>query len=473
VSYGEIWSGASAVAGFLRASGLKPGDRVGILMENRPEFVSIYYGVQAARGAVVALNAADKARSFLNCLEHAGAGWLFADGAHRELPEVAGVLGDRVRLVTLDGERWESLLGAGHARLEELEDGDPDALAQLIYTSGTTGNPKAVMLSHRNLVSNVRSILDYLELDSSDSICSVLPFHYSYGNSVLHTHLAAGGRVVLQNSLLYPHEVLEQMSRERVTGFSGVPSTFTLLLRRTRLADFDLSSLRYMTQAGGPMSPADVERMRAELPHVRFFVMYGQTEATARLSYLPPDRLQDKLGSCGIPIPGVELEIRGKHGAPLKAGETGEIWARGDNVMLGYWRNADATREVLREGWLRTGDLGCRDEDGFLFIRDRVSDMIKSGAHRISPGEIEEVIAELAGVAEVAVVGVPDRILGQCVHAVIVPARPGSVDERAVKRHCMKNLAQHKVPKSVKFVRGLPRGGSGKIQRHLLAQGER
>jgi acyl-CoA synthetase (AMP-forming)/AMP-acid ligase II len=345
----------------------------------------------------------------------------------------------------------------------------PDSLAAIIYTSGTTGNPKGVMLSHRNLTANVSSILRYIELAPSDSCVNVLPFYYSFGNSVLHTHIAAGGRLVLENSFVYPHVVLNKMAEFRVTGFYGVPSTYALILSRTRLANYDLSNLRYLAQAGGPLAPVKIEQVLRELPQVRFFVMYGQTEATARLTYLPPERLEEKRGSVGVPIPGVQIRIRNNDDKPVEVGETGEIHAAGDNIMLGYWHNQGDTGRVLRNGWLRTGDLAHCDSEGYIFIDGRASDMIKCGAHRISPKDIEEVILEIGGIEEVAVVGVPDDLLGQVVKAVIVRSRESTLDQATVQAHCRRQLPLYKVPKVIEFSQALPRTASGKIKRFLLA----
>jgi len=249
-----------------------------------------------------------------------------------------------------------------------------------------------------------------------------------------------------------------------------VPSTFALLLNRVRFEDYDLSRLRYMTQAGGGMAHARVMQILIKLPHVKFFVMYGQTEATARLTYLPPSQLLTKAGSCGIPIPGVEIEVRDEHGCALAPGTAGEVWARGPNIMQGYWNDAEATRAVLREGWLRTGDMGHRDADGFLYLQGRRSDMIKTGAHRVHPAEIEDVIAELDEVAEVAVIGVDDDTLGQVIKA-LVRARAGqTLDPMRVKAHCRDRLAAYKVPKYIEPVQALPRTESGKVRRYLLAE---
>jgi acyl-CoA synthetase (AMP-forming)/AMP-acid ligase II len=347
---------------------------------------------------------------------------------------------------------------------------DPEQAAAIIYTSGTTGAPKGVTLSHRNFGANVVSILDYLQLSDADRIVNVLPFYYSYGNSVLHTHLAAGGCVILENSLAYPHAVLQRMVDERATGFSGVPSTFALLLNRVKLEHYDLSALRYLTQAGGPMSPAHIRRLRQVLPHAKLFVMYGQTEATARITYLPPEKLDAKLGSVGIAIPGVEVQIRDECDREVAPDEAGEICVRGANVMQGYWNDPRESARVLIDGWLHTGDIARRDKDGYIFIVGRRSDMIKTGAHRVSPQEIEEVIAELDGVAEVAAVGVADEILGEVIKAVIVPRAGCALDKRGVQAHCHARLALYKVPKHVEFVAELPKTASGKLKRFSLRE---
>lgn len=218
------------------------------------------------------------------------------------------------------------------------------------------------------------------------------------------------------------------------------------------------------------MAPAAVEQVRKLFPKARFFVMYGQTEATARLSFLPPERLDEKRGSIGIPIPGVELSLRDENGKEVACGGQGEIWARGPNIMHGYWNDPVATSETLCDGWLKTGDLAYRDEEGYLYIVGRRSEMIKSGAFRISPLEVEEVIAEMPEVMEVGVVGMDDELLGQVVKAVVVPHAGCSIDGLSIQRYCRERLPAYKVPRHVTFAEALPRTASGKIKRHLLAE---
>lgn len=474
VTYLELWGQVMAVAGFLRQAGIELQARVALLLENSVSYVAAYYGVQAAGAAVVALNTAAKSVDLINWLGHSGASWLILDAKHPEAAAVQEWCQGRVNVIVVNGaadgtHSWAQVLAA--PALAAPKKVAPQALAAIIYTSGTTGHPKGVMLSHANLSANTSSILDYLGLMPEDKVLNILPFYYSYGNSVLHTHLSAGGCVLIENNLAYPHRVMQCMSAERATGFSGVPSTFALLLSRVKLEDYDLSALRYLTQAGGPMPPANTERLRRALPRTQLFVMYGQTEATARLSYLPPARLTEKMGSIGVAIPGVTLEVRNNLGQLVATGEPGEIWARGDNIMLGYWNDPEATRAALdNEGWLHTGDVARRDADGFLFIEGRKSDMIKTGAHRIHPKEIEEVIAELDGVAEVAVVGVADDILGQVIKAFILPKLDCELSTMQVKAHCHARLAAYKIPKIVEVVTEMPKTASGKIKKYMLMQ---
>lgn len=477
VTYQQLWTMIGAVATYLKKQGVVKGSRVGILIENSPEYIATYYGVLAAECVAIGLNTATKSRDLVNWLRHSQASWLFAEAKHRELPNISESIGKALRIIAF-GEMnqsighlygtWLDVQEYAHSEIDISMSFDTQSLASIIYTSGTTGHPKGVMLSHANLAANTRSILQYLELENTDSIVNVLPFYYSYGNSVLHTHMSVGGRVVLENNLVYPHKVIERMVAERVTGFSGVPSTFALILGRVDLSEYDLSAVRYMTQAGGPMPPASIRRLTDKLPDVKFFVMYGQTEASARLTYLPPDMLNKKLGSVGRPIEGVDIEIRDEGGDSVGPGVTGEIWAKGDNIMVGYWRNPMMTQEVLQNGWLKTGDLAHFDHDRYIYIDGRNSDMIKVGAHRISPKEIEEVIAELEGIEEVAAVGIPHDLLGQAIKVFVVCKPSVVLDKKVIQKHCLQNLAQYKIPKQIEFIKKLPKTASGKVKRHLL-----
>ncbi|NLX19451.1 MAG: acyl--CoA ligase [Desulfobulbus sp.] len=481
-TYGEINAAACGIAAGLLESGLEPGFRGALLTDDPFCYITSYFGIQLAGGVVVGLNTQTSAAGLAYVLEDCQASVLIAAEKFNRYIQDALPLSPSVRLLILSagtdeqkqsGQPWHiqsfaDLCNCPPLPVQHRPYRSSCDFAQIIYTSGTTGKPKGVVLRHANLRANTTSIVSYLDLQPSDRVMAVLPFFYSYGNSILLTHVAVGGSLVVNQSFLYPNTILQQMVDHEVTGFSGVPSTYALLLNRSAIASFSFPKLRYLTQAGAAMSPELARRLKAIFPASRIFIMYGQTEACARLAYLPPEEIERKPGSIGKGIPGVELRVLDKDGQPVKPGEVGEIVARGENIMAGYWNRPEETREVLRPEGLWTGDLATCDEEGFLYIVSRKSDLIKSGSHRIGPKEIEDVLAEHAAVHEAAVIGIPDEILDERICACVV-LRPGcQCSEKELKFHCKKFLAQYKVPHEVIFVADLPKTTSGKIQKSEL-----
>jgi long-chain acyl-CoA synthetase len=468
ISYRELWQAVCTLAERLHDQGVREGDRAVLFMDNGMEYVVAYYALLRLAAVPVPLNTGLKARQLAPIVSHAQSRLILHAGSRALMDKLGG---DHGAVPTLEVNRDE-LLGAESTRAQQPNQRPASlhALSALVYTSGTTGRPKGVMLSAGNLVANVRAIVDYLNLSKHDRGICVLPFYYAYGSSVLHTHLAVGAGLVIENNLLYPQRLLERMSAEQVTGFAGVPSTFRLLLRRCDLGRFPMPHLRYATQAGGAIAGADLEAMQRAWSSADFFVMYGQTEATARLTYLPPNRLKTKAGSVGVPVAGVRLKIMDDQGREKPCGETGEICAAGPNIMLGYWRDDEATAKKFFGEWLRTGDLGYRDAEGYFTVVGRSSEMIKTGDHRVAPEEVEQVIAELDSVEEVAVVGTPDELLGQVIKAFVVPASGMQLNKRDILRHCSLHCAQYKIPKAIEFLPALPKTTSGKVQRYKLLQ---
>ncbi len=270
-------------------------------------------------------------------------------------------------------------------------------LAAIMCTSGSTGEPKGVMVTHGNILCNTRDIIEYMGLRPDDRVMVVLPFSYCYGISLLHTHLAVGGSLVLNNRFMFPEKVLDDLQRKQCTGLAGVPATYQILLRKTHFAQREFPALRWLQQAGGSLPDSFLRELRQAMPQVRLYVMYGQTEATARLSYLPPERLDEKLGSIGKGLAHTRLEVLRPDGTPVRpgSGEVGEIVASGDNVTPGYWNDPEETARFFRDGKLHTGDMARVDADGFLFLVERGRDFIKAMGNRVSPKEVEEVLAEL------------------------------------------------------------------------------
>ena len=337
--------------------------------------------------------------------------------------------------------------------------------AEIIFTSGSTGKPKGVMISHKNLIANTGSIISYLNLNQDDRMLVVLPFYYCYGLSLLHTHLRAGCSIVLNNSFIFLGSIIKDLKEYKCTGFAGVPSHFQILLRKSDSFKKSIfPDLMYVTQAGGKLATIFIDEFRESSPKVKFFVMYGQTEATARLSYLPPDLYETKKGSAGKEIPGVELRVINEKGERVKPGETGEVIARGDNIMMGYFADDEGTKNTIRNGWLYTGDLGTVDQDGYIYLTARKKEIIKVGGKRISPKEIEAVILELPDVVDCTIEGIEDELLGEAIKATIVIKDEKGKEEiiDKIKRHCSQHLALYKVPKLFELNEQLVISATGK-----------
>ena len=342
---------------------------------------------------------------------------------------------------------------------------DENRLAEILFTSGSTGVPKGVMLTHLNLRANTESILSYLKLTSRDSMLLVLPLFYCYGLSVLHTHLKIGASIALNNNFFLLGSVIDNLLKYECTGFAGVPSHFQMLLRKSQtFKNTRFPHLRYVTQAGGKLHEAFIEEFITTFPGIDFFVMYGQTEATARLTYLPPLSLNSKIGSIGKPIPGVTLKTVDENGKTVKVGEVGEIVVKGDNIMKGYYNDPIGTSETLKDGWLYTGDLGEIDEDEFIFLTARKKGILKIGGHRISPKEIEEVIVSIPEVIDCTVIAIEDELLGEAIKAIVVINNGCELNElrNDIFRLCKQKLASNKMPKVIDFTSKLDVNSIGK-----------
>ena len=339
-----------------------------------------------------------------------------------------------------------------------------DELAQIIFTSGSTALPKGVMISHGNIIANTNSIISYLALNEKDTIEVVLPFFYCYGLSLLHTHLKVGGSIVLNNTFIFINSVIDDLIKYKCTGFAGVPSHFQILLRKSEsFKSNTYPDLRYVTQAGGKLHTSFIKEFCSAFEATDFYVMYGQTEATARLSYLDPRQLGLKLGSLGKGIPDVELQVVNSEGEKVKVGETGEIRAKGKNVMLGYYKEPKETAETIRDGWLYTGDLATVDEEGFIFHAARRKEIIKVGGKRVSPKEIEGVILDMPEVVDCTIEAVNDDLLGEAIKAIIVlnNTKKG-VSEYEIKEYCAARLANYKIPKLISFTDKVRVNAAGK-----------
>lgn len=466
VSHGSLRARVDALARALAAAGHAKGARVGLLAENGVFFAVGYLAILRAGLCAVPVATSASAAELGAIARTTALSRLLLSGRFEELGGEAVRLGVPVWDEARAGAAAAAAPPAAFFEIEPRRD-----LAALMFTSGSTGLPKGVMVSHGNIAANTTDIVSYLGLTASDRVLAVLPFHYCYGLSLLHTHLAAGASVAVSSGFLVPEKALDELEALSCTGFAGVPSTYQMLLRRSRFRERSFPALRWLQQAGGRLPEPLVAELRDAHTGVRVFVMYGQTEATARLSYLPPERLFDKLGSIGRGLPSTTLEVLRADGTPVVPGsaEVGEIVARGGNVTLGYWDDPEETACTFRGGALFTRDLARVDADGFLWIAGRTSDFIKCLGHRVAPREIEDVLCDMPDVVEAAAFGVADEEMGEAVVAAVV-ARPGSaLTEREVLRYANARLPNFKVPRSVTFLASLPKNESGKVRRHELA----
>lgn len=475
VSYGTLTAHAGQIAAYLLRCGATQGDRVLLVGDNSPFWVACYLGTLQAGLVTVPVATNSSAGDLCYILRTTGAKIVCAQAsvatAHSSVFSGTRLITDLDVLpvtAALSQQSYPSL----RFDLSPLTSYVPVAsndLAALVFTSGSTGRPHGVMITHSNIVANTESIISYLSLNAEDRMMAVLPFHYCYGASLLHTHLRVGGQVVVENRFMYPEIVLQRMIEAKCTGFAGVPSHFQILLRNSSFTRRRFPDLRHVQQAGGHLAPTLIRELKEALPDTEIYIMYGQTEATARLSYLPPAALGTKLGSIGKGVPGVKLRVLDGRGQDVQPGEVGEIVAEGPNVALGYWQEPNESATVFRNGSLYTGDLARVDEDGFIYIVDRAKDFVKCRGEKISCKEIEEVLLEFGELLEAAVVGIPDDVLGEAVKAFVVP-RNRNV-EGLVERmtsFCRGRLALHQVPKQIVALRALPKNSAGKVMKKAL-----
>jgi len=469
-TYGELNHAVTQIAASLMQRETK-GNRVLLISENSLFWVAAYLGVMRAGLVCVPLPTSIVPRDLAYILGITGARTACVQSKFRMKH---GEQFERVHVIT-EGEVPGSDPQTADLRSRGV---DAEDLAAVMFTSGSTGTPRGVMVSHGNIMANTESIIQYLGLPATDRIMTVLPFHYCFGTSLLHTHLRVGASLVIDFRFMYPEAVLQRMTDTECTGFAGVPSHFQILLRRSTLKKRSFPHLRYVQQAGGHLAPVFVRELRKALPQTHVFIMYGQTEGTARLSYLPPECLDSKAGSIGKGIPGVKLQVlnaRGEHVAP---GEVGEIVAEGGNVTRGYWCAPEESENYFREGRLHTGDLATVDGDGFVYIADRSKDFLKCGGERVSSRQVEEQILECEELLEAAVIGAPDDVLGESVKAFIVPRSPGcngpcqwvacrSAKER-VSLFCREHMPPKLVPKELVVVAALPKNSAGKVIKKSL-----
>jgi long-chain acyl-CoA synthetase len=460
LSYAELDNRSARLATLLAVKGVQPGDRVGVMLPNVPEFPVAYYGVLRAGAVVVPMNVLLKRREIAFYLSDSGAKLLlawhgFAEEA-RTGAEEAGA-----ELIDVEPASFAALL-AEHEPTAPLSETDAEDTAVILYTSGTTGKPKGAELTHSNLHRNAdvtsRTMCD---VSTGDVVFGGLPLFHSFGQTVsMNASLMIGATLTLVPRF-DPALALETIQRDKVTHFYGVPTMYGALLHHPERESYDTSSLRTCITGGASM-PVEVLHGFEDAFGAIVLEGYGLSETSPVACSNHPDR-ERKAGSIGTPLEGVEIRVVDEDDNEVPQGEVGEVVIRGHNIMKGYWGRPDATEEAMRGGWFHSGDMARTDEDGYFYIVDRKKDLIIRGGYNVFPREVEEVLYEHPKIREAAVVGIPHEQLGEEVGAAVVLHDGEELSPEEVSAFVKENLAAYKYPRAVWFLGELPKGPTGKI----------
>ena len=470
LSYMRLQAEAERVGGLLRGLGVQPGERVVLMLPNAPEFAIGYFGILAAGATVVPLNPLLKAEEIRYVLEDSTATAMVCvestssllhearDGAKRPIPAL--VLGNVSSGCVAPGDAVagpppETVPAAGVLPSLGTED-----VAACLYTSGTTGRPKGAMLTHQNLLANIRSFREIIHITEEDVFFCVLPMFHAFAATVMFLEPMSLGATVIVEPRFAPELVLRTLAEQRVTFFAAVPSMYAVLagFPRPRL---NFSAWRLCISGGAPLPTPVLEAFEAKYG-VPIYEGYGPTECSPVLTVNPPQGVR-KVGSVGPAIPGVELRVVDDRDAPVPVGEIGEIVARGPNVMKGYLNRPTETAKALRGGWYHTGDLGRVDSDGYYYIVDRKTDLILVGGLNVYPREVELALTSHPAVAEAAVIGVPDPVRGEIPKALVVLREGQRSEPQELIQWCRQRLANYKVPRTISIASHLPKTITGKV----------
>lgn len=453
----DLWS--RGVAGLLFDHGITTGDRVGLVVPNVVEFAALYYGILRLGAVVVPMNPLLKEREVRHQLEDSGARLVVAWASSVDaVAPAARSLGVVVLVLVPSG--LPGLL-EGCSSIEGVETKDAADTAVILYTSGTTGRPKGAELTHGNLARNTEVVVnDVLQLTTEDVVFGGLPLFHSFGQTAGLNAVVRAGACLALLARFAGDAALRTLQDQRVTVMEGVPTMYAAMLHHPGRAGYDLSRLRVCVTGGAPM-PVEVLLGFEEAFDCLVLEGYGLTETSPVASF--NRRGRRRVGSIGMPVTGVDLRVVDEVGSDVGDGVPGEILVRGHNVMKGYWGRPSDTAATVVDGWLRTGDLGLRDEDGFFYVVDRLKELINRGGYKVCPREIEEVLHEHPDVVEAAVIGVPHPTLGEEVCAVVTLQPLATATEVQLRDFVKSRVAAYKYPRTIDVVDEIPKTATGKI----------
>ena len=484
-SYSLLREQAENLAGYLISSGIQKGDRVTIYMHNSLQTAIAIYGTTLAGAVFLVINPQTKANKLQFILNDSEARVLITESVHLQEITLALEKADSIKELILTGE-FEKNIRISDLKITRFDDAAaeinnkfslpniiPNDLAALIYTSGSTGFPKGVMMTHQSMVFACWSLIQYLRLEKSDRILLMLPLAFDYGLYQLLMSVSIGGTLIVEQSFTFPATIYRSIEKYKPTVFPGVPTIYAMMIASGKEHPLSFGCVEKVTNTAAAL-PADfIPDLKKIFPNALIFPMYGLTECK-RVCYLEPELVEIKQNSVGKAIPGTEVYLLSPEGNPVPPGEPGILHIRGPHVMQGYWKRDDLTAEMLKPGKLPWEKVLCSndwfktDGEGFLYFLGRTDDIIKNRGEKVSPVEIETVIYRIDGVKEVAVFGIPDKVMGESIQACITTHAGITLNDQDILRICSEQLELHMIPQKVFFLKEMPKSQNGKIDKKLL-----
>jgi acyl-CoA synthetase (AMP-forming)/AMP-acid ligase II len=486
MTFGELADRVNRLANGMADLGVGAGDRVAVMQVNCNEHIECYFAAAKLDAIFVPINFRARSEELSFMLNDSGVkaivvGQRYQDMIRSVKPELTTL----EHQITLEAPAddfvfYEDLL-ANSSDEERFPSADGEDVTIVMFTAGTTGTPKGVMLSHNSFSSYILANVEPVDMDMAEKNILTVPLHHIAGVQAVMAAIYGGRTLVLQRQ--FDEEGwMKLVQEEQVNRAMMVPTMLKRLMDQPSFGSYDLSSLRVITYGAAPMPLEVIKKAIVEFPNTRFINAFGQTETASTITMLPPDaheiregdpdyeQKMKRLGSIGKPLPDVEVRIVDEDGHDVALGENGEIVARGERLMKGYWNREEATRETLRGGWLYTGDLGYWDDEGFIFLSGRAKDFLKRGGEMIAPEEVEQIIMSHPAVDEAAIIGVPDIEWGERVRAIVVKKPGMDLSAEEVVEHCRPRMAGFKRPEDVIFIEELPRNPMGKVLKRVLRE---